>query len=77
MRELELLCQLPDHPLQYDQQCSTKEKWMDRSSAFGLLLSVAEIEPKECPESLKQEVKFVEIKGLAIDWLLLYHCRFS
>ena len=70
MSELELLCQLPDHPLQYDQQFFIKEKWMDRSSAFGLLLSVAEIEPKECPESLKQEVKFVEIKGLVINLLL-------
>ena len=57
IQELESLFKLPDHPIEYDQQCSTdKEKWMDRSGAFGLLLSAAKIEPKECPELLKQKV---------------------
>ena len=45
----------PDDDASADQ---VKEKWIDRSGAFGLLLSAAGIEsnPGQCPPSLKQQV---------------------
>ena len=60
-RELKALHQPPSSvsdPDRNDDTDQVKEKWMDRSGAFGLLLSAAGIEssPEQCPPSLKQQV---------------------
>ena len=44
-------CMDPDQLLR-DQ---SHEKWRDRSAAFGLLLSVADIDPKQLPAWIKIE----------------------
>ena len=55
----EELCALqqPPRDLNSDQPLldEAQEKWRDRSAAFGLLLSVANIDPKERPEWIKKE----------------------
>ena len=43
-----------DHP-SLDQ---IQEKWKDRSAAFGLLLTVAGIDPKQRPELIKDKVNY-------------------
>ena len=56
-KELEALRQ-PPSSVKGDDSNQIEEKWMDRSGAFGLLLSAAGIEsnPEQCPQSLKEQV---------------------
>ena len=56
-KELEALHR-PPSSVKGDDSNQMEEKWMDRSGAFGLLLSVAGIDsnPKRCPPSLKEQV---------------------
>ena len=65
--ELSALQQPPQDPLilNSDQPLldEVHEKWRDRRAAFGLLLSVANIDPKECPEWIKKE---------EVDYYILY-----
>ena len=57
--ELSALHQPPRDPqnLNSDQPLldEVQEKWRDRSAAFGLLLSVANIDPTEHPKWIKKE----------------------
>ena len=56
-QELEALHQ-PPSSVKDDVSNQMEEKWMDRSGAFGLLLSAAGIEPnpEQCPSTLKDQV---------------------
>ena len=57
-KELEALHR-PPSSVKGDDSNQMEEKWMDRSGAFGLLLSAAGIEsnPERCPSPLKEQVK--------------------
>ena len=71
-RELKTLHQPPSYvsdPEPDDDADLAKEKWMDHSDAFGLLLSAAGIEsnPEQCPPSLKQQV--TELECLSLSYL--------
>ena len=57
-KELEALHR-PPSSVKGDDSNQMEEKWMDRSGAFGLLLSAAGIEsnPEGCPSPLKEQVK--------------------
>ena len=48
----------PPSSVNGDDSNQMEEKWMDRSGAFGLLLSAAGIEsnPEQCPPPLKEQV---------------------
>ena len=56
-QELEALHR-PPCSVKGDVSNQMEEKWMDRSGAFGLLLSAAGIESnlKQCPSTLKEQV---------------------
>ena len=75
--ELSALQQPPRDPrnLNSDQPLldEAQEKWRDRSAAFGLLLSVANIDPKERPEWIKKEEVNYYLYSITCNVKLLFH----